>query len=176
MKVLAGRLDHAAVAAAGEANRNPAHPPVSQLLDEFVRYAVVANGCLQRDQTWSTVEILHRMRDLLMKIFARTHGGQRAYQTFQSEADEKVQARLGTTLPSYDVAALRKSLENLLGIIENDLEYLACGQVQLKNLHRAVLNRVRQELVSARGDVLPVIERPTCDAQQSSCHNPMPGV
>ena len=40
MQVLAGVLDHAAIATAGEANRAVTEPPVGQLLDECVRYAV----------------------------------------------------------------------------------------------------------------------------------------
>jgi len=150
MKVLAGRVDHAAIAAAGEANRQLANLPISQLLDACVRYAVVANVCLQRDQIWSTVEVLHRMRGLLMKMFAQAHGGERAYQFFQSEADEKAQSRLGATLPSYDVVALRESLEKLLDILEGDLEYLTDEQAQLTNMHRVVLSRVRQEVVATR--------------------------
>jgi predicted nucleotidyltransferase len=149
MKVLAGRVDHATIAAAGEANRNLANPPPSQLLDACVRYAVYANICLHRDQIWSTVEVLHRMRGLLMEMFAYAHGGERAYQFFQSEADKQVQARLGATLPSYNMAALRESLAKLLDILEDDLGYLTDGQVQLTNMHRAVLNRVRQQSVPA---------------------------
>ncbi len=159
MKVLAGRVDHATVAAAGEANRDLANPPLSQLLDACVRYAVVANICLHRDQIWSTVEVLHRMRGLLMEMFTGTHGGERAYQFFQSEADEKVQARLGATLPAYDVAALRESLVKLLDILEVDLRYLTDGQVQLTNMQRVVLNRVRQQSVPVVNQTAATIVR-----------------
>ncbi|HKZ86292.1 MAG TPA: hypothetical protein VJ793_21890 [Anaerolineae bacterium] len=75
MEVLTGRLDHAAIAAAGEANRNTVQPPLSRLLDACVRYAAVASVCLQRGQIWSAVEVLHRMRGILMELFARAHGG-----------------------------------------------------------------------------------------------------
>ena len=144
MKVLAGRLDHAAIAAAGEANRHTVHqPPLSQLLDACVRYAAVAGVCLQRGQVWSTVEVLHRMRGILMELFARAHGGERAVQTFETEADEILQARLGTTLPKDDLISLRASLEELLDTIENDLGHLADGQVHLTGAQQAVLNRVR---------------------------------
>ena len=143
MKVLAGRLDHAAIAAAGEANRNTVKPPLSQLLDACVRYAAVASVCLQREQVWSAVEVLHRMRGILMELFARAHGGERAAQTFEAEADEILQARLGTTLPKADLISLRASLEELLDTIENDLGHLADGQVHLTGAQQAVLNRVR---------------------------------
>ena len=144
MKVLTGRLDHAAIAAAGEANRNIVQPPLSQLLDACLRYAAVAGVCLQREQVWSTVEVLHRMRGILMEIFARAHGGERAVQTFEAEADEISQARLGATLPKDDLISVRESLEKLLDMMENDLGHLAEGQVHLTGAQQAVLNRVRK--------------------------------
>jgi len=148
MQVLMGSLDHAVIAAAGNANRHGGLSPSSQLLDRWVRYAAVANVCPQRKQIWSTVEVLHRMRSILMEIFARTHGGQRAYQVFESDADERLQARLGVTLPQYDLISLQKSLETALDIMENDLPYLANGQLLLTDAQRAVLNRVRQAMDS----------------------------
>jgi predicted nucleotidyltransferase len=148
MQVLVGSLDHAAIAAAGNANRHGGLTPLSQLLDQWVRYAAVANVCLQRKQIWSTVEVLHRMRNILMEIFAHTHGGQRAYQVFESDADERLQARLGATLPQYDLISLRESLETALDIVEDDLDYLANGQLCLTEAQRAVLYRVRQAIDS----------------------------
>ena len=152
MKVLTGHLDPAAIAAAGEANRNSANPPVSQLLDICVRYVAVANVCLQRKRIWLAVEILHRIRGILMQIFANTHEGERAYQAFESSADAGMQARLGATLPQYDLYSLRRSLEKVLYILENDLEYLAARQVHLTNVHEAVLHRIRQDIAAMNID------------------------
>ena len=73
-----------------DANRPGSLTPLSQLLDRFVRDAAVANvGCL-RHQIWATVEILQRMRSLLMEIFTRTHGGVRGYQTFELLAEPHI--------------------------------------------------------------------------------------
>jgi predicted nucleotidyltransferase len=148
MQVLAGRLSQAAIVAAGEANRRPVEPPTSQLLDACVRYAVGAQVYLQRRRIWLTVKILHRMRGILMQVFARTHRGERAYQTFESEADMALQARLGATLPQYDLSSLRHSLEALLDIMQNDLEYLAQGQIRLTSAHEAILDQIRKKLAA----------------------------
>jgi hypothetical protein len=101
---------------------------------------------------WLAVEILHRIRGILMQIFAGTHEGERAYQAFESSADAAMQARLGATLPQYDLYSLRRSLEKVLDILENDLEYLAGGQVHLTNAHETVLHRVRQEIAAVNFD------------------------
>jgi hypothetical protein len=148
--VLIGSLDHAVIATAGNANRHGDLTLSSQLLDKWVRYAAVANVCLQRKQIWSTVEILHRMRNILMEIFARTHAGQRAYQVFESDADERLQARLGATLPQYDLISLQKSLETALDVMEHDLPYLANGQLFLTDAQQTVLYRVRQAMDSVK--------------------------
>ncbi|MCL5998611.1 MAG: nucleotidyltransferase domain-containing protein, partial [Chloroflexi bacterium] len=81
LRVLAGRIDQAAILAAGQANgrmrvsRQPAH-----ILDQCVRYVVGADVALQRRQLWGAIELLHRARGLLMELFARTRDQVRTYQ------------------------------------------------------------------------------------------------
>lgn len=145
MQVLTGSLDRATIAAAAEANPGSADPPLSQMLDQCVRYAAVANVGLQREHVWYTVEVLHYLRGLLMAIFARTHGGARGYRAFDAEAGKRLQQRLGATLPQYDVASLRAALETVLDIIEHDLGELVGGRLELSHGQRVVLQRVRQE-------------------------------
>jgi predicted nucleotidyltransferase len=143
LRVLMGRIDHAAIAAAGSANRRPKGQALKQLLDRCVRYAVVADVAVQRHDLWAAVEMLHRLRGLLMELYARARGGQRPAQVFQADADPQLQARLGRTLPQYDLASLKDSLGHCIEILEHDLGHLTKGQVQLTDVHRKVLGRVR---------------------------------
>ena len=146
MQVLAGVLDHAAIAAAGEANPVAMDPPVGQLLDECVRYAVGAQVYLQRQTLWLSIEILHRMCGLLMQIFTRTHGGGRSPQRFEAAADVTLQARLGATLPQANVASLHESLAALIDLLQNNLEDLTDGQLQLTAGQNIVLRQVSERL------------------------------
>lgn len=146
MKILAGSLDQASIVAAGAANHRRAAPPLSQLLDQCVYYASVIRVCLRREGIWITLELLHRTRGLLMEIFSRTHAGERAWQVFEREADQSLQARLGETLAHADLPALRQALERLLNLLENDLDDLADGQLHLTEAHRTVINRIRANL------------------------------
>jgi predicted nucleotidyltransferase len=143
MRVLGGAMDHATIAAAGLANQRAPAEPLERLLARCVRYAAVADVMLERGQVWGTVEVLHRMRVILMALFARTHDGTRAYQVFEREADAALQARLGSTLPRYDLDSLRSSLGQCIHILEHDLGRLTDGQVKLADGHRAVLHNVR---------------------------------
>jgi predicted nucleotidyltransferase len=146
MRVLGGAMDHATIAAAGLANRRATIEPLGRLLDRCVRYVAVADVMLQRKRLWSTVEVLHRMRGILMALFARTHGGTRAYQAFEEKADAALQADLGRALPWYDLGSLRESLGQILHILEHELVHLTNGQVELTDAHKAVLASIRLRL------------------------------
>jgi hypothetical protein len=99
-----------------------------------------------RERVWLTIELLHRMRGLLMQIFSRTHRGERAWQAFERQADRTIQARLGATLSLSDLPALRQALNGLLDILENNLDYLSADALQLTDTHRAVIHRIRADL------------------------------
>lgn len=151
MMVFAGELDHASIARAGERNRDSVPSELAESVDILVRYAVVANTCIQRNQVWTTLEILHRMREILMDLFALTHGGERAYQFFDNNAPQELQAQLGATLPWSDPASLRVCLTRLLDILEENLESVADNNVCLTDAHRLVLGGVRQQITSKQG-------------------------
>lgn len=148
MRVLAGVLDYASIARAGEGNRKSAPADLTQSVDVLIRYAVIANTCIQRNQVWSTLEILHRMRRILMDLFTFTHGGERAYQFFDDNAPEELQAQLGATLLTGGTDSLRASLTRLLDILERNLGSVADNQIQLTDAHRIVLGGVREQLSS----------------------------
>lgn len=153
VQVLAGRIDGAAIKVAGLANECTGARPLGRILDMCVRYAVGVDVALQRRQIWGAIELLHRMRGLFMESFARARSGVRAYHVFQAEADAALQARLGATLPQYDLVSAQESLAQFLEILEYDLGQLAGGQVQLTEAHRKVLNlvRMRQAHLSPNG-------------------------
>lgn len=151
MRVLMWRIDPASIAAAGSANQRSKNTSLEHLLDRCVRYAAVADVALQRHDLWGAVEVLHRMRGLLMELYAVAHGGQRPIQVFQAEADPELRARLSGTLPQKDLASLRASLEQCLEILEHDLRRLTKEQVHLTDYHRKVLDRVRVRQMHLRG-------------------------
>jgi predicted nucleotidyltransferase len=144
LQLLLGRIDRATIEAAGLANRRADDEPLSQLLDRCVRYALEVDVALQRGQVWDAIELLHLIRGLLMELFSRTHGGQRAFHFFQAKADAGLQARLGATLPRYRLASAQESLLQFLDILQNDLEATTDGQVQLTAGHVDILNSICQ--------------------------------
>jgi len=148
MQLLSSNLDKKIITIAGNANSPNYLIPLSQLLDQCVRYMVVANASYKRKQTWGTVEDLHRISNLLMEIFARTHGRQRGYQAFGELAEKRIQERFGATLPQYDNYVLRESLVMTLNVMKDDLEYLTNGQIELTDAQKNILDRVHQAIAS----------------------------
>ncbi len=142
LQVLTGRIDHTSIAAAGYANRRP-RQPVDETLAECVRYAAVADIALQRYRLWDAIEVLHRLRTLLMELYTLTHDGQRPWHFFQAKADPDLQAHLGHTLPQYSLVSAQASLERCLDVLEHDLGHLTNEQIQLPDDYRKVLEAVR---------------------------------
>lgn len=148
-QLLLGQIDPAAIEATGLANRHMDDEPLSRLLDRCVCYTVEVDIALQRGQVWAAVELLHRMRGLLMDLFTRTHHGRRAYHFFQAEANTGLQVRLGATLPRYGLTAVQESLLQFLDILKHDLESLTDGQVQLTVAQAEVLNSILSKVGSS---------------------------
>jgi predicted nucleotidyltransferase len=152
MMVLTGKLDHAAIASAGEANRHSAPSELTEVIDVLIRYAVVASICIQRKQVWTTLEVLQRMRTILMNLFARTHGGERGYQFFDNNAPQDLHEQLAATLSLGDAVSLRACLARLLDIVEDNLSSVADSNVRLTDAHRLVLRGVRHWISADQDD------------------------
>ena len=144
MEILWGRIDEATIKAAGLANRNTGEASPGKLLDMCVRYALETDIALQRRQLWMATELEHRIRGLLMELFAQFHDNPRPIYTFQKEASLSLQTLLGATLPQYDLLSIQKALLNLLDILENSLEQFTGGQVKLTQTHLKIIKQIEE--------------------------------
>lgn len=148
MQVLAGCLEPETIAAAGRLNRRQQGEPLGTLLERCLRFTVVANVGLQRGHFWYSEDVLHRLRGLLMEIYARTHGGQRSVQTFDRAAGKYLQTRLGAVLPQNDALSTQAALRAALDVLELDLPEFSNGQLALTLEQRGVLERLRRAIAS----------------------------
>lgn len=146
MQVLSGRLDHATIAAAGLANPGPPEPQVGQLLDECVRYAAVASVYSLRGSPWLAIEVLHRMRSLLIEIYVRTHGGGRSLHRFDAAAPAALKAQLDATLPQATPSSLRSALATIADLLDHHLGDITDGQLHLTEAQQIVLRKVQERL------------------------------
>ncbi|HEY7093469.1 MAG TPA: nucleotidyltransferase domain-containing protein [Ktedonobacterales bacterium] len=142
--VLAGPLTTEQVRAAGLANMEHDETPPVELLDACVRYALEADFSMRRGEPWLAIELLHRARNLLMELFAQTHGGARSAQTFDAQANSALQARFGATLPTFEAPSMWGAHQAMLDLLEQDIPALSNGQAQLSAGHQEILRAIRE--------------------------------
>jgi len=143
----AGALDSDAIRAAGRAQALTPQPTPDELIARCIRYALEVDVSLRRGRLWLAIELLHRLRTLLMEMFARTHGGSRTQQTFEAQASAALQARLGATLPVYAPDSIHAALDHALDVLERDLDDLSAGQARLTDAQRAIVRQLRARQV-----------------------------
>ena len=142
--VLAGPITTEQVRAAGLVNMEHDETPPAELLDACVRYALEIDIALRRGESWLAIELLHRTRNLLMELFAQTHGGARPVQTFDAQADSAIQARFGATLPTFESPSMWGAHQAMLDLLEQDIPALSNGQAQLSADHQEILSAIRE--------------------------------
>ena len=90
------------------------------------------------------------MRSALMEIFAASRDGKRAYQVFEEQGSAELKSKFQGTFPQYfpdspadTVRSLGNALLILLDLIEQELDQLSNGQVQLGPGERDFIERLR---------------------------------
>lgn len=144
MKILAGDLDGDSIAAAGLANQEDDEAPLRPLLDQLLRYAAATDVAARRGNLWLAIEILGRMRGLLLELFTRARGGERSFYFFAATAEAQLQNKVGQTLPRFDPASIRRCLLAFVDILEQEDEALTAGRLPLREADRRLLAQVRQ--------------------------------
>jgi hypothetical protein len=146
MLLVTGELPLEAVRAAGtttNAKRVRQAPAVPTLLNECIRYTLGAVNAVERDNLWLAVELLTRIRDLLMQVFSLSRGGSRPLHDFQQQADTELQARFAKLLPQLDKPSLKASLFAALNLLENDLPRFTSIDI-LNDTQRDILLKIRR--------------------------------
>jgi predicted nucleotidyltransferase len=145
--LLTGSLDLATIVAAGNRNRPMTMSQIpSTLLDRYLRYALGVSVQIRRHHLWNAIDLLHRMRDLLMQIYAETHGYSRPVHAFQQHAAPILQSSLATMLPYYELKSVCLALHQALTIVETDLSTLSNGQLSMSDAHHKLVREIRQRI------------------------------
>jgi predicted nucleotidyltransferase len=143
MRVLSGSLDPAVIRLAGLANCQSQERPLEAILEEVVYYAAVSDVYVQRSNLWMCDEVFHRLRTLLMELYARTHSGGLALRTFTREAPDSLQTLLAKTLPQAAPGSLRDVQQVFVDILEKDLPALTANQLTLTEAQHTVVKKLR---------------------------------
>jgi predicted nucleotidyltransferase len=145
MRVLSGTLSAAEIREAGDANRVVEEPNLRHIVNQCIRYALEVRNAIERERLWMALELLQRIRLHLMEMYTLTHGGVRAIQYFEGNADTNLQQRLKGISASPDLVAVQAALDAVLRVLADDLGAFSGGQYQLTEQQRIVLQQLRYE-------------------------------
>jgi predicted nucleotidyltransferase len=137
MQVLAGSLDHAAIYAAGAANRKAAPGEPAGLLDECLRYTLEIDNALQRRNHWLALELLHRIRQRLMPVLAPPEV-LRSFTFFEQQAGSSLERKLAGLVATVDPGSQEQALSHLLTLLQDT------SLIPLTPAQQSILNAILQ--------------------------------
>lgn len=142
MMVLAGTLSLEQIRAAGEANRVP-QPELTKIVDQCLRYTLEVHNALARQRLWLCLELLHRIRGLLMQLFAATQGAARPVQYFDAMAPPDLQARLKRFTPHPTLDAVQTAFAEIIQLVDHDLGAFGGSEYRLTAQQRIILDMLK---------------------------------
>jgi hypothetical protein len=154
-RVLLGSLDAETIRSAASANQHP-ESPLGQHVHRALWLALTIDMSVQRHQFWRAVLGLERLRSALVEIFAASRGGKRAYHVFAEQGSAELKSKFQGTFPQYfpdspvdTLHSLGAALLTCLDLIEQELDQLSNGQVQLGLGERDFIGRLRARVTQA---------------------------
>lgn len=153
VRMLSGRISIDTIKAAGHANLRPRSGAAADPLDRFARLALAVDRELQRRHVWIALALLDQMRTLLIEMFARAHGGGRAYNVFQASASVALRDQLGATLVQPKLVSAQTALLRVFEIVEQRRVQQELGIADgLSRAQRAIIAEIRQRQARLRFD------------------------
>jgi len=147
LKILGGRLDYAAVLAAGVVHSSPVRVP-ELIASEALRFALTVDTAWRRGNVWQALRGLDELRWRLQELFAVTMGGPRPAHAVDADASRDLKGKLGGLLAQADLASIAQALANALALIADD--ELTAGRFALTQSQRMVLAALQRRISGNR--------------------------
>lgn len=143
LRVLTGRLTLAEIQAAGQANRRENTESAAQLINACLRYLLGIDISLRRGQRWLALDLLHRVRGMVMQLYALAHPELEARNAF-NHAPEALQQQVALTLPGYDLDSLRSAHAHMLDLFDRHWPLVSDGRFALDAAQNQILTTIRE--------------------------------
>lgn len=142
MRKLSGSLTLDEVRAAA----NPAHAEapkeMADLVNRYIRYLLGMRNALKRGRMWMAIDLLHRLRGLLISMYALTNGGQRPTQFFDAQATPWAKDLLAVLCPHPTLEALEMACFAARQLIGQKHDQFYGADFQLSDSQRAILDQL----------------------------------
>jgi len=153
MRLLAGELTLDEIRSAANPTYLSAPQEMGETIDRCLRYALELHHAIQRQRLWMSLELLQRIRALLMAVYAAGHGTERPLQHFDAHAGPELQGQLAALVPSANLESVGKALSNTVSLLENHLDAFSGGNYPLTTAQRRVLQAIGSTVDKAAVDL-----------------------
>jgi predicted nucleotidyltransferase len=144
MRRLSGTLTLHEIRAAAIQDKISAPTEMVDLINRCIRYAVQLQKAVSRQRLWMSLELLQRIRSLLMSIYSRGHGGDRPVQFCDAHAGPELNRLFARLAPQAELESVNDALWNTLSLLESHVDTLSNGQYRLTEAQHRVLLALSQ--------------------------------
>ena len=130
------------------ASANEAHVPKQKepadIVNQYIRYTLGLHHAIMRQRVWMSMELLHRMRGLLMQLYAITYHAVRPIHVFDLQADAELQKLLRGLSVQADLNLIETTFDFAISILENHLDAFCDGAYQLSSTQIKFIEQLKQ--------------------------------
>jgi len=144
MRSLSGSLSLEEIRASANHDYDTEQRELVDIVNECIRYTLGLHHAVMRQRVWMSIEMLHRIRALLMSIYAISHDAMRPIHFFDSHATPELRELLSSLSPQTNLKSVKDAFSAAVLLLENHLESFSNGAYQLTTSQKHILGKLKQ--------------------------------
>lgn len=141
---LSGSLSLDEIRAAANHDYDSEQIELVDIVNQYIRYALELHHAIKRQRLWMSGEMLHRMRALLMSMYAISHDASRPIQFFDAQANPELHELLASLSPQANLNSVENAFSTTLSLLENHLDDFSNGGYQLTKSQKHILYKLKE--------------------------------
>ena len=113
------------------------------IVNAYIRYTLELHNAIMRQRVWMAMEMLHRIRGLLMLLFAMSHDEIRTIHFFDANATPQMQEILSSLSAQPSLESLKAAFCKAVVVIENHLDAFD-DQYQLTTSQKQIMTKLKK--------------------------------
>lgn len=144
MSSLSGSLSLDEIRAAASHDYDSEQIELVDIVNQYIRYALELHNAIMRQRLWMSVEILHRIRALLMLMYALGHDAIRPIHFFDAHATPELHELLVSLSPRANLKSVEDAFSTTLLLLEDHLDDYCDGIYQLTASQKHILSKLKR--------------------------------
>lgn len=144
MRCLSGTLTLDQIRAA--ANQKYISEPEEMIttVNQCIRYSLQLHNAIMRQRLWISLELLQRIRGLLISMYSNSHGADRPVNFFDTHASPESRRLLARLVVEAELESVREAFTNTLSLLKDHLDSFSNGQYKLTEAQSRILLALSQ--------------------------------